>query len=705
MRITLSDTPWNASLGAGGAGPANGYLVGETEDYYFQPKNEPTPTTYDWGDAPDEAPVDIRLWPHTAALDTPLRARGSAMSPALADAESDGRPDPNALADDTDGNDDEEGVWIPPLVQGEPAIITLTVGGGGGIVQAWIDFNGDSIWQTAEQVVNGYLPDGMHTLTVFVPPDAVVGQSFARFRISTKGGLTPEGPAPDGEVEDYDVSIRAVPLYLKRVQWPDLTANGIDIRVDNSDGKTRWLADDFKCTSTNQITGIRLWGSWKNDRKGAIEKISLTIRPDDPVGSAGSDKQNRFSKPGPEVLWTRSFGPGQFAETSYHIVRDIGEWWWDPAAGQLTAGGDTEVWQIDVSIDPKDAFLQQGTPATPIIYWLQVQVETTDGQFGWKTRRWPDHYQDDAVWDMAADKPDAWKELRYPKNHPYYSLEQNSIDMSFALTYTEYTPDVVDYPTTRPGCVTQCPAVETQCPAVETRCPAVKTQCPMYATRCPTVRTKCPSVSTQCPMVATRCPAVKTRCPTSATKCPASKTKCPAVTTRCPASSTKCPPTATNCQVVETQCPAVATQCPASSTKCPPTATQCQAVDTQCPAVATQCPPSSTKCPPTATQCQTVDTQCPSVATKCPAVSTQCPESSTKCPPTATQCQAVDTQCPTVETQCPASSTQCPVAPTRCPFWDRPSAPDRDASARRSRPNARRWRRDARSRDAVPGRI
>jgi len=57
---------------------------------------------------------------------------------------------------------------------------------------------------------------------------------------------------------------------LKRVQWPDLTFNGIDIRVDDSDGKTRWLADDFKCTSYNRITEVSLWGSWKNDRKGRI---------------------------------------------------------------------------------------------------------------------------------------------------------------------------------------------------------------------------------------------------------------------------------------------------------------------------------------------------------------------------------------------------------------------------------------------------
>ena len=689
MRITLSDTPWTSSLGAGGAGPANGYRMGETEDYYFQPKNASTPATYDWGDAPDARTSGY------PTLSVHSGARHTAAGPWLGDefgvpdAESDGRPDPNALADDTDGNDDEEGVRIPPLVQGELAMITLDVSGGGGIVQAWIDFNGDSTWQPTEQVFNSYLPDGTHTIPVFVPPDAVVGQSFARFRISSRGGLGPEGPAPDGEVEDYDVSIRAAPPQLKRVQWPDLTSNGIDIRVDSSDGKVRWLADDFKCASANRITEVCLWGSWKNDRKGKIQKINLSIRPDDPAGTAGYDKQNRYSKPSPEILWTRSFGPDEFTETSYHIVRDAGEWWWDPATGQLIAGGDTEVWRIDIPIRVQDAFLQQGSPAAPIIYWLEVRVETTDGQFGWKTRRWPDHYQDDAVWDLAAEKPAAWKELRYPKSHPYYALEQNSIDMAFALTYTE---EIIEHPTTRPGSVTQCPVVETRCPAVETRCPAVRTQCPMYSTRCPTVKTKCPSLSTQCPLVSTRCPAVRTKCPTAATKCPPTKTKCPAVTTRCPESSTKCPPTASKCQVVETQCPMVATKCPMVATrcpeavtKCPPTATQCQVVDTQCPVadtrcpatdtrcplVSTKCPASATKCPPTVTQCSVVGaaTQCPAVVTRCPAVTTKCPESLTKCPPTATQCQIVDTQCPAVDTKCPPADTRCPSVSTKCPAY------------------------------------
>jgi len=37
MRITLSETPWALASGSGGSGPPNGYVYGETEDYFFVP--------------------------------------------------------------------------------------------------------------------------------------------------------------------------------------------------------------------------------------------------------------------------------------------------------------------------------------------------------------------------------------------------------------------------------------------------------------------------------------------------------------------------------------------------------------------------------------------------------------------------------------------------------------------------------------------
>ena len=37
MRITLSDEPFKGGSGAGGSGPAAGYMYGETEDYLLTP--------------------------------------------------------------------------------------------------------------------------------------------------------------------------------------------------------------------------------------------------------------------------------------------------------------------------------------------------------------------------------------------------------------------------------------------------------------------------------------------------------------------------------------------------------------------------------------------------------------------------------------------------------------------------------------------
>ncbi len=693
MRISISLQPWgmvtNAAVG-GGSGPAGGYDYGETEDYFIYPRKEAEPLEYDWGDAPDGA----------AAPGYPTLSGNSGANHVIAgpwlgdendqpDSESDGQPEANALGDNNSGNDDENGVTIPTLIRGETADITLDVRGGG-VVQAWIDFNGDMTWQATEEIFNAFLPNGAHTISYSVSTSAMLGQTFARFRISNQGGLAPEGPALDGEVEDHEVFVEEIPKNIKWTQWPDLTPNGIDIRVDNSDGNKRYLADDFECISNNLITDIRLWGSWKYDNKGEITKIHLSIYSDDPTGAGGQDPDNQFSKPNQaERLWLRVFNPADYQETLYHIVRNPGEWWWDPLTGEYGPGGDSEVWQIDLHVNPNRAFLQQGSPENPVIYWLMVNVFTENGEFGWKTRQWPDHYMDDAVWRWRSDTSplSEWRELRYPKTHPYHDLENNSIDMAFQLTYTD---DGSEQPTSRPVSATQCPVVQTQCPTVVTRCPPVQTQCPAVQTQCPAVQTQCPAVQTQCPAVQTQCPAVDTECPPEPTKCSGTEeTKCPPVETRCPAVDTECPPLETRCNIEKTKCPPVDTQCPAvetecppeptkctetAETKCPPAETKCPAVETACPPAETKCPPAETKCPPALskcptvpTQCTAVETRCPPVETKCPTLDTQCPAVDTRCPPEDTRCPATDTECPPVDTECPPTVTECRTVETKCP--------------------------------------
>jgi GEVED domain len=670
IRLTVSEQRWETSAGAamvGGAGPAEGYQYGETEDYYVRPLAEPTTDRYDWGDAPGYATMLANNGARHLVAGPWL-----GMIEQQPDAEANGQPSLEALGDDSANSDDEDGVSIPPLIQGQSASLTLSVQGGGGIVQAWIDFDADLTWQHSEQVFDGYLPDGVHIVPFAVPENAVAGQSFARFRISRRGGLGPDGPAPDGEVEDHPVWIRMLPADLKWCQWPDCTPRGIDIRVDVNAEELRTLADDFECDSPDRLTHVRLWGSWKNDQKGRIETIRLRIHADDPVGEAGADKTNRFSKPRPEILWEMQFGPGQYEESLYNIVEIGGEWWWDPARGELIPAGDTEVWQLDIEVDPEVAFLQQGSALNRRIYWLAVEVETSTGQFGWKTRHWPEHFMDDAVWNVGDRVPRPWQELRYPEGHPCYDHQSNSIDMAFCLMYTQ--DGTIEPPTSRPTSVTQCPVVETMCPNTETQCPAfvtkcppVETTCPLTTTTCPAMATRCPSVETQCPTTVTQCPTVETQCPASETKCPAMVTQCPTVETQCPTGATQCPAVETRCPATETKCPATVTQCPPVLTQCPQTSTSCQSAPTTCPAVETRCPASETKCPAVLTQCPTTQTRCPTGATQCPAVETRCPPAETKCPVTQTACQALETSCPAVETKCPVSPTQCPVVATRCP--------------------------------------
>ena len=662
LRITIAERLWEPIVGAaavGGAGPPLSYRYGETEDYYLRPQKEPSPARYDWGDAPDgvAAPGYPTLADHNGA-------RHAIAGPWLGNAndrpdpETNGQPDLAALGDDTGGSNDENGVSIPPLVQGQPQAATVQVMGGGGVVQAWIDFDGDRTWQDREQIFDGYLPDGIHVMRFTVPDDIAAGQSFARIRISTRGGLDPGGPALDGEVEDHEVWIHILPPDMKWHQWPDLTPYGIDVRVDNSDETLRILADDFQCKSHSLLTHVRLWGSWRDDERGEIKKIRLGVHPDDPVGPAGADKRNKYSKPGPETLWEMEFLPDEFEEKLYYVGYIAGEWWWDPATGRSTPGGDTRVWQIDVEIDPNDAFLQTGSADKPQIYWLSVETETADGQFGWKTRYWPEHFMDDAVWHAGDVLPRLWEELRYPDGHRYYDHEKNSIDLAFCLMFT---PESLEPVTCQPVCITRCPPEETTCPAVLTQCPVFETRCPPLETTCPAMKTQCPAEETRCPLVRTTCPPIQTLCPPAPTNCiGGGVTQCPPIETQCPPVETECTIEQTKCPVLETRCPPLDTSCPVAPTQCPPVETECTIEQTKCPILETRCPPVETKCPPLATECFVIDTTCPPVETKCPVASTSCPVFATRCPPVETRCPATITKCNVITTQCPPIETQCP---------------------------------------------
>lgn len=387
----------------------------------------------DWGDAP--------VIPGGAGYPTTLALNGAnhvIMGPWLGDAsdvpdpDPDGQQEPNALGDDMDiltgiPNDDEDGVQIPVMTIGVPSTITFEVNDGGsgtgGFVEAWIDWNADQIWQAAEMVVGAWYPAGVQLINVTPPASSVPGQTFSRWRISLNGGLTPVGPAPDGEVEDHEVWLEED--LSKWIQPPDLDVTGMDVHCT----EPIILADDFECVEPGRIVEVLIWASWLddywpyNDNPGAVD-FFLSFHEDIP----DSLSPTGYSMPA-DPVWIKDFPAGTF---TYGVHADsLLEGWFYPPDGTYSWPADFTCWWYHFQIAADEAFFQDGTARHPKVYWLDVQAwpHDTFATFGWKSSR--QQWNDDAVWgDGMEPYYGPWYELRYPSGHEWAG---QSFDLAFKL--------------------------------------------------------------------------------------------------------------------------------------------------------------------------------------------------------------------------------------------------------------------------------
>jgi hypothetical protein len=167
---------------------------------------------------------------------------GGAYLGAVVDVDFDGQPSPDAISDDFDiAEDDEDGVVFLPGLSGlgwTPGNVTdskggaleLVINGGSGIPQVFVDFNANGVFDDnpATGVVlvdNSGTPiafplSGTHVVYFDVPANAFPNSANAigvRVRLSNAGGLTHNGAAPDGEVEDYIFNLSPTALQLSEV--------------------------------------------------------------------------------------------------------------------------------------------------------------------------------------------------------------------------------------------------------------------------------------------------------------------------------------------------------------------------------------------------------------------------------------------------------------------------------------------------------
>jgi hypothetical protein len=177
----------------------------------------------DYGDAPAGYPV--RLQENGARHGNDSAAENTVFLGSGKSVENNGVPSASAS---TDGNDD--GVTFLTTLIADPVSPTLAsarvVASSASRLSAWIDFNADQDWSDpGEQITfDAALAVGTNDIPISIPAGASVGQTFARFRVSTQQGLAPTGTAVDGEVEDYAVNVFDVAGSPLEIRWNENAA-------------------------------------------------------------------------------------------------------------------------------------------------------------------------------------------------------------------------------------------------------------------------------------------------------------------------------------------------------------------------------------------------------------------------------------------------------------------------------------------------
>ncbi|MCA9212924.1 MAG: hypothetical protein KDB27_07665 [Planctomycetales bacterium] len=156
----------------------------------------------DWGDAPDTYGTTLANNGARHSIDKSL------ILGLEIDRDRNGKPSVGADRDDVVNRDDEDGVrFITPILPNSTATVEV-YSSGEGKLDAWIDFGRDGNFDAADQIFTSVaVVPGVKTLQFNTPGFANNPQSplYARFRLSSAGGLSPRGPANDGEVEDYRI--------------------------------------------------------------------------------------------------------------------------------------------------------------------------------------------------------------------------------------------------------------------------------------------------------------------------------------------------------------------------------------------------------------------------------------------------------------------------------------------------------------------
>jgi uncharacterized repeat protein (TIGR01451 family) len=288
---TVSQAPanQNVQLVSGGAfgagndvytqdnpGTSNGDLTGSPAFEREASSSQTTPigaANLDYGDAPDAALGTATGDYETAPGRGPSHVVGPIFLGTGVDAETNFGQDKGPPLEDngvTVGTTTPVSLHTQSLIAGRAYTLNVTTVGTGKI-SGWIDFNRDGDFVDAgEQIATDVASTGgVQSFVANVPLGASAGSTYARFRYSSQTGLTSVNAAPDGEVEDYNITLVSAAPTLRLVKRVT-SIGGTAITAVNNDSA------DPNDDSTNWPAGY-LQGSFTGSTAAPGQTVDYTI--------------------------------------------------------------------------------------------------------------------------------------------------------------------------------------------------------------------------------------------------------------------------------------------------------------------------------------------------------------------------------------------------------------------------------------------
>ncbi len=352
----------------------------------------------DFGDAPDSYQTLFSSDGPRHPIDT-LTYLGDTV-----DYDNDGLPSLLADGDDNLNIDDEDGVsFSTPLFVNDTIQVQVQVSVAGAFLQGWIDFNQNGTFESpTEQILTDALTiAGTNIFNINTPQNALPGNTYARFRLSTQPGLVSFGPAPDGEVEDYRITFYADTLgiimgsvyYLNDVLSPVSNAEIIlsadqipqDTVLTDTNGSFQFEVPD---NTTYQLTASadKPWGGVNSTDALQILKHFVNIISLDGLYETAADVDNSGAINSIDALLTArrftgivtSFAAGDWAFTAPEVV--VG------AAGLYTSEVQALCYgDVNGSYVPalKEEPAINNQISTPVAWAPEMKLEIRTGQELW----------------------------------------------------------------------------------------------------------------------------------------------------------------------------------------------------------------------------------------------------------------------------------------------------------------------------------